>query len=336
MNTFNLQVGTLLVLRLKCPVRYHLQGTAGESRLEGEAVLRVAEISPEKISVSIVRLGLYGQGFGGAGRVSLRGTGAGSLTGQDLDLSFDAQITYDALEWAQIQVVREKYQSHAVRERDHFRPKRESLAGHLRVRLEGSGDSKEWVHRVTTLSFLPRQQTLGLLGKIEHSENVEPGVTRRFDLGEDLVGACSLDSQTLGRSIPVRAIFFKASEADEPRGRILWPKMRDAARRIWRKCCIDIVEILPPHEMVDPSVNCKDDPFCVAYSYFGPSGIIHVFFVDREIDGGGYTYGDGSAHARCVISDRINVNGNINVLAHEFGHVLRSEERRVGKECRSR
>jgi hypothetical protein len=96
-----------------------------------------------------------------------------------------------------------------------------------------------------------------------------------------------------------------------------------AARKIWGKCCIDIVEILPPATIDDPDLKICGYPADVIETklYKPIQNVIPIFFVAADFGlGGGYTDLDGSALAATVLTEYCEDNPNL--LAHELGHVF--------------
>lgn len=120
----------------------------------------------------------------------------------------------------------------------------------------------------------------------------------------------------------LRPVSFRTGPHDPAPTASQFDRLVKAANDIWRLCNLRFRR-LAPHVIDDPDYKVLDNSNLVRTRWTDalPYGI-EVFFVDAGLvgEGGGATYGAGSAHAKVVLTD--NLEDNDTLLAHELGHVL--------------
>jgi hypothetical protein len=313
MNALGMEPGNYLVIKLRCHIQCAKFDQSFTSSLQGELKLKVEKSSAHGATFKLLRLGLYGPGFETSGPISLRGrNGRGTLIGRHLKVVFNAGLTYIALE---------QHQYVPNPEAHHFGATRELFSGELQVDFQGPISQAEWPVGLRRLSLVEQEQDLGLIDAITSEGPVIAGTARLFNLNAAL--SCSPELRCFRRRLRLRAVFFQDNLSDPPTGSH-WPIHRDAAARIWSKCGILLEETTPPVIIPDPILKQGLNPFAVVFSHWDQDGIILVFYVAGNATGSGWTFGDGAAFARTIISDQ--VTGNINVLAHELGHILDGDD----------
>lgn len=309
-----LTTGNKVVLKLRQNARFKKAEQTILSPLQGEVEIKIEDASQHGADVSLVRLGLYGPGHADIGAASLRGLeGTGVLDGAFLHLDVKSGVTYNALEIDQFD------QSFAV---DHFGAKRETFDGQLQIRFQDAPGAIAWPSQLERLFLQARDQSLGLIDGLESDPSLAGSIAVAHRL--DPAGLpCAQPFRSERKRLLVRAVFFKAAAQDPSTGSG-WPEHLKAAQAIWRKCGIEIIEAAPPHSITDALLRAGEQPMQVVFSHMDEPGTILLFFVAGTFTGPGWTWAEGAAHARCIISDL--AASNVNIVAHELGHVLDGDD----------
>jgi hypothetical protein len=304
--------GGLLLVQLRLQGDFHRAAETAIAQVEGEVAIRVTARKSDSAEVSLAWLGLSSLGppawTNVLGRLSFgaAGTGAGTIRESadrlDLNLLFTAALSRSS--------VLKEIDFRTTPDSDLSPSPRELYQGTFSGTIERPPGAANWFFKTGTFLLGPPQDRLSPL----------------LELTFDPAGsaAWSLPAGPQRRRLRIRRVRFKASESSTDTTGVWWNVLLPAAQAVWAKCCIDVIGLAEPFDLVDAGLMTTTDVGAVYAKLPGDlNRVIDVGFVRSDLSsiGGGYTFGGGTANAAVVLSD-LAAATNPNLLAHELGHVL--------------
>jgi len=295
---------------------------AARSSPFGGEVSFVAHTDSSGTALEVEHLGIYGAGVttdsGETGKLSIMGiSGRGGLALNrkrwDCTTAIRAQVLYRAIERKKgfTQVEPGRYQPDFALYTGQIRLVLKEYTEDGQHEMEVSSGALELVHEGGGLGWL-QSINMPLVGSSMWIAKAFPS---------DAAPPCMVDCQAVRRQLKMKPVFVSEGPDPGQRARRLWSSQFSNAKRIWSRCCIDLIE-QEEFIVVDSVLKNSANPIAIQRSFEDPApDVIEIFLVDGELpNGGGTTFSGGSSLAKIVITERSS--GNPHLLAHEVGHVL--------------